>query len=75
MSDLRQDIKTIRFDYHEPNEEQVQKIMDLRRRAKDYALMIEAYAPDSREKSLAITKLEEAVMWTNAAIVRGVVDQ
>jgi len=27
-------------------------------------------APESREKSLAITKLEEAVYWLNAAIAR-----
>jgi hypothetical protein len=26
--------------------------------------------PDSREKSLAITHLEETVMWANAAIAR-----
>lgn len=26
--------------------------------------------PDSRELSLAITKLEEAIMWANASIAR-----
>lgn len=29
---------------------------------------MEKYLPDSREKSLAITKLQEARMWANAAI-------
>jgi len=27
-------------------------------------------APDSRERSLALTKIEEAVFWANAAIAR-----
>lgn len=38
--------------------------------ARDFALTIQANCPESREKSLAITKLEECVMWANAAIAR-----
>lgn len=34
------------------------------------ALVIDDLAPDCREKSLAITALEEAMMWGNAAIAR-----
>ncbi|MGN0095029.1 MAG: hypothetical protein ACI38U_03095 [Corynebacterium sp.] len=34
------------------------------------AQTINEKAPESREKSLAITKLEEAMMWANAAIAR-----
>lgn len=34
------------------------------------AQAIDETAPDGREKSLAITKLEEAMMWANAAIAR-----
>ena len=40
----------------------------LRNTAKDFAYQIEHECPDSRERSLALTKLEEAVMWANAAI-------
>lgn len=31
---------------------------------------LDALLPESREKSLAITKLEEVMMWSNAAIAR-----
>ena len=34
------------------------------------AQTINEQAPDGREKSLAITKLEEAMMWANAAVAR-----
>lgn len=34
------------------------------------AVEIEENCPDSREKSLALTKVEEAVMWANASIAR-----
>jgi hypothetical protein len=32
--------------------------------------VIDNNCPDSREKSLAMTNLEQAVMWANAAIAR-----
>ncbi len=38
--------------------------------AKSLAVTIEGMCPDSREKSLAMTRLEEAVMWANASIAR-----
>lgn len=58
------------FTYHAPTEEQAVKYVNIRNTAKQFALLIEACCPDSREKSLAFTKLEEAVMWANAAIAR-----
>ena len=59
-----------RFTYHAPKEGQPKKYEALRSEAKDFAYMIELACPDSRERSLALTKLEEAVMWANAAIAR-----
>lgn len=42
----------------------------LRAKARELAELIEVCCPDSREKSLAHTKVEEATMWANAAIAR-----
>lgn len=59
-----------RFTYHPPNSDQAQRCEDIRRNAYSLAGLIEALCPESREKSLAFTKLEEAVMWANASIAR-----
>jgi hypothetical protein len=59
-----------RFTYHAPKGEQASRYVTLRDAAKDYAYLIESSCPDSRERSLALTKLEEAVFWANASIAR-----
>jgi hypothetical protein len=58
------------FTYHPPKGDQVPRYGKIRDTAKDFALMISEFCPESREKSLAMTNLEEAVMWANAAIAR-----
>ena len=58
------------FTYHKPNDDQVTRIVEIRHDAKTLAETIQFMCPESREKSLAITKLEEAMMWANASIVR-----
>lgn len=58
------------FKYHAPKEGQPQKYTDLREKAKELAYLIESLVPNSREKSLSMTNLEQAVMWANAAIAR-----
>lgn len=58
------------FKYHAPKDGQVEKYTDIREEAKKLAHVIDDLCPGSREKSLAITKLEEAVMWANASIAR-----
>lgn len=56
------------FTYHAPRGDQAARYVDLRDRAKKLALLIWECTPSSREQSLAITKLEECIMWANKAI-------
>jgi hypothetical protein len=42
----------------------------IRSEAQAFTYLLEDVLPDSREKSLALTKLEEAMMWANASIER-----
>lgn len=61
-----------RFTYHPPKAEklQPQKYEMIRRQAFELATLINDCCPDGREKSLAMTYLEECVMWANASIAR-----
>jgi hypothetical protein len=61
---------TTRFTYHSPKGDQPQRYVTLRNEAKRFAELILTLTPDSREQSLALTALEECVMWANAAIAR-----
>lgn len=58
------------FMYHSPKEGQTEKYEAIREKAKELAYLIEDVCPNSREKSLAITKLEECSMWANASVAR-----
>lgn len=58
------------FTYHAPKEGQPQKYEEIRNKAKELAYLIDENVPISRELSLAMTKLEEVVMWANAGIAR-----
>jgi hypothetical protein len=59
-----------RFTYHPPKEEDKAKFPLIRDSAKYLAGIIKDVVPEGREQALAITKLEEAVMWANAGIAR-----
>jgi hypothetical protein len=58
------------FRYHTPKEGQQARYEQLRNRARNIATLILESCPNSRERSLALTKLEESIMWANAAIAR-----
>lgn len=59
-----------RFSYHAPKDVQPERYERIRYKALMLAAYINEKCPESREKSLALTKIEEAVMWANAAIAR-----
>jgi hypothetical protein len=56
------------FTYHAPFGTQVIRYQDIRAKAKELAVLILATTPSSREQALALTNLQQAVMWANAAI-------
>lgn len=59
-----------RFTYHAPKDGQPERYERIRYKAKMLAAYINEQCPESREKSIALTKIDEAVMWANAAIAR-----
>jgi hypothetical protein len=59
-----------RFTYHPPKGDQAVRYSVIRREAGELAHLLTEQCPPSRELSLAITNLEQAVFWANAAIAR-----
>jgi hypothetical protein len=59
-----------RFTYHTPKDGQVERYQRIRDAAHEFARLVNSECPESREKSLAVTHLEDSVMWANAAIAR-----
>ena len=64
------DLSTSRFTYYPPQGGQPERYQAIRAKALELAHLLDDECPLSREKSLAMTKLEEVVMWANAAIAR-----
>lgn len=59
-----------RFEYHKPDAGKATRHEEMRMAMHEAALVVETRCSEGREKSLAITKLEEAMFWANAAIAR-----
>lgn len=59
-----------RFTYHAPKDGQAERYQAIRDAVHQVAHLVNSECPESREKSLAVTHLEDAVMWANAAIAR-----
>jgi hypothetical protein len=59
-----------RFTYHPPPPGLVDRFVQIRAEARQLAITIVQQTPESREQSLALTNLEQAVMWANAALAR-----
>jgi hypothetical protein len=59
------------FDYHPPSTDVVRgQHEQVRASLKSAAMFLAKMTPAGREQSLALTKLEEAMFWANAAIAR-----
>jgi hypothetical protein len=56
------------FTYHAPKGDQQNRYVEIREKAKELALLINKDCPESREKSIAFTKLQECVQMANASI-------
>lgn len=59
-----------RFDYHPPSGARIDQHRTIRDDVKCLAETFDETLPAGREKALALTKLEEALFWGNAAIAR-----
>jgi len=58
------------FTYHDPKEGQPEKYNELRYEAGLLAVRVLDLCPNSPERTLALRKLEEFVMWANTSIAR-----
>lgn len=70
MSIPRDDIEN-RFAFHAATtQEKRDEHTSVRQNCRRLADFINESVPDGREKSIALTKVEEAMLWANAAIAR-----
>lgn len=58
------------FTYHAPKEFDIQKFQLIRDNARQLAHLFADLVPAGKESAVALTKLNEAVMWANAGIAR-----
>ena len=69
MMDIRE-LKN-RFEYHAPKDDEKRRAHEtVRAVCLEAAIRIDDTLEDGREKSLAITKIEEAMFWANAGLAR-----
>ena len=60
----------LRFAFHPADQDKGNRHAEVRELCKQAADVLNHKLPDGREKSLAITHLEEVMFWGNAAIAR-----
>lgn len=58
------------YSYHPPHPENAAKFVAMRDEGRKMAELVMQHCPVSRERDIALTKIEEAIMWANAAIAR-----
>lgn len=74
MTSDEQGIINTCFNHHAPDAMRVEAHQTMRGAFKTSAQYLMMNVAPSRERSLALTKLEEAMFWANAAIARGGMD-
>lgn len=57
------------YAYHKPSQEGLETIQMFRQAYSAMHATIEKFAPDSRERSIALTNLETSAMWAIKAVV------
>ncbi len=67
--DFQDQIETV-FASHSVSEEQAAHMEIIRDMCRSLAFGINDFCPNGREKSLAITNLEQVMFWANAGIAR-----
>lgn len=60
-----------RFKKYTPSDSDAAKMNRNRNKGREVVELFNGQCPDNREKSIAISRVEEAVMWANASIARG----
>ena len=58
------------FSYHPPKPGQPELYERLRAKAREFACLMTAICPVSRERSVAMTHLETSLFWAESAIAR-----
>lgn len=59
-----------RVTFHAPSPAGVERHRALSEAAAAFMAVVEAQVPDGREKSLALTNVEQAKMWASAGVAR-----
>lgn len=69
MNPMDTDLRN-RFTFHPATPSTGPKHEDVRMASLHFATFISSTVPPGREQALALTKIEEAMMWANAGIAR-----
>lgn len=70
-TDQSRDALRVQHSHRAPDQDAQQRLRDIRQRCLDLAVFLDDQLPPSRERSCALTKLDEARMWACSAAVAG----
>lgn len=70
-TELSRDALRVSHSHRAPDEDAQRRLREIRQRCLDLAIFLDDQLPPSRERSCALTKLDEARMWACSAAVAG----